>query len=46
VRRVGDALPPLFTISAITYKAVVYNPAERADILSLFLLYPYMYSDV
>jgi hypothetical protein len=23
---------------------VVYSPAERADTLPLFLLYPYMYS--
>ncbi len=35
---------PLFTISTITYKVVVYALAERADTLSLFLLYPYMYS--
>ncbi len=33
-----------FTLSTITYKAVVYAPAKRADILPLFLLYPYMYS--
>ncbi len=33
---------PLFTISTITYKVVVY--AQRADTLLLFLLYPYMYS--
>ncbi len=26
-----------------TYKVVVYAPAERADTLPLFLLYPYMY---
>jgi hypothetical protein len=36
--------PPPFTISAITYKVVMYAPAERADTLPLFLLYPYMYS--
>jgi hypothetical protein len=30
VRMVG-ASPPLFTISTITYKVVVYAPAERAD---------------
>jgi hypothetical protein len=35
-----------FTISTITYKVVVYDPAERADTLPLFLLYPYMYSVV
>jgi hypothetical protein len=27
-------------------KVVVYAPAERADTLPLFLLYPYMYSVV
>jgi hypothetical protein len=27
-------------------KVVVYAPAERADTLLLFLLYPYMYSVV
>jgi hypothetical protein len=26
------------------YQVVVYTPAERADTLPLFLLYPYMYS--
>ncbi len=44
--RVGDASPPPFTISTITYKVLVYAPAERADTLPLFLLYPYMYSVV
>jgi hypothetical protein len=39
----GDARPPPFTISILTYKVVVYAPAERADTLLLFLLYPYMY---
>ncbi len=34
----------LFIISTITYKVVVYAPAENADTLPLFLLYPYMYS--
>jgi hypothetical protein len=38
------APPPAFTISTITDKFVVYVPAERADILPLFLLYTYMYS--
>ncbi len=34
------------TISTITCKVVVYAPAEWADILTLFLPYPYMYSVV
>jgi hypothetical protein len=34
--------PTHFTIPSITYKVVVYAPAERADILPLFLLYPYV----
>jgi hypothetical protein len=38
------ARPPPFTLSTITDKVVVYVPAERADTLPLFLLYPYMYS--
>jgi hypothetical protein len=37
------AAPP-FTLSTITSNVVVYAPAERADTLPLFLLYPYMYS--
>ncbi len=32
--------------NTITYKVAVYAPAERADTLPLFLLYPYMYSVV
>jgi hypothetical protein len=44
VVRVGGASPPPFTISTVTYKVAVYTPAERADTLPLFLLYPYMYS--
>ncbi len=40
----GRARSPLFTMSAIMYKVVVYAPAERADTLPLFLLYSYMYS--
>jgi hypothetical protein len=32
--------------STITYKVVVYAPAERADTLALFLRYPYIYSVV
>jgi hypothetical protein len=39
----GPSLPP-FTIFTITDKAAVYPPAERADKLPLFHLYPYMYS--
>jgi hypothetical protein len=42
--RVGGARPPPFTRSTITYKIAVCSPAERADTLPLFLLYPYMYS--
>ncbi len=42
--RVGGARPHPFTISAITYKVVVYAQAERALTLPLFLFYPYMYS--
>ncbi len=38
------ARPPPFTLSTITYKVVVYAPAEMADTLHLFLLYPYRYS--
>jgi hypothetical protein len=41
---VGGVLPPPFTMSTITYKVVVYAPAERADTLTLFLLYPFLYS--
>ncbi len=36
----GDARPPPFTISILTYKVVVYAAAERADTLLLFLLFP------
>jgi hypothetical protein len=42
----GGARPPFFTIATITYKVVEYAPDERADIIPLFLLYPYMYSVV
>jgi hypothetical protein len=31
---------PPFSISTINYKVVLYTPAERADTLPLFLLYP------
>ncbi len=46
--RVQAHAPPLSTIyiSTITYKVVVYAPAERADTPPLFLLYPFMYSVV
>ncbi len=38
-------LPPLtLSLIVITYKVVVYAPAERADTLPLFHLYPIMYS--
>jgi hypothetical protein len=43
---VGDASPPPFTICTIKYKVAMYAPAERADILPLFLLYPFMNSVV
>jgi hypothetical protein len=42
--RVGSARPPPFTLFTFTYKVAVYTPAERADILPLFHLYPYVYS--
>ncbi len=38
----GGALPPPFTIVAITYNVAVYAPAERADTLPPFHLYPYV----
>ncbi len=41
---VGLHARPPFTLSAIAYKVVVYAPTERADTLSLFLLYPHMYT--
>jgi hypothetical protein len=40
----GGVLPPSFTKSTITYKVVVYAPAERAETIPLLLLYPYKYS--
>jgi hypothetical protein len=41
----GGCTPiPFHYISTITYKIVVYTPAERADTLPLFLLYPFVYS--
>ncbi len=39
----GGCRPPPFTLYTITSKVVVYVPAERAETLPLFLLYPYMY---
>ena len=36
--------PTLFTLFTITYKVAVYAPAERADTLHQFHLYPYKYS--
>ncbi len=42
----GGARPPLFTLVTITYKVVVYAPAERAYTLLIFHFYPYMYSVV
>jgi hypothetical protein len=38
--------PPPLTIYTITHKVVVYAPAERAETLPLFLLYPSRYSVV
>jgi hypothetical protein len=40
----GGCTPTPFTLYTITIKVVVYAPAERAETLPLFLLYPYMYS--
>jgi hypothetical protein len=37
------ARPPHFTLSTITIKVVVYTPAERADTLTPFLLYPFFF---
>jgi hypothetical protein len=36
----GSVRPHLFTLSIITSNVLVYAPAERADTLPLFLLYP------
>jgi len=38
--RVGDARPPPFILSTITYKIVMYAPAERADSPPPFLTVP------
>ncbi len=40
---VGGCTHTPVTLSTITSKVLVYALAERADKLSLFLLYPYMY---
>jgi hypothetical protein len=37
----GGCTPTPFTLFTITYKVVVYAPADKADILPIFLLYPY-----
>jgi hypothetical protein len=39
-RGVGGAHPPPFTLVTITYKVVLYAPAEWADTLPLFHFYP------
>jgi hypothetical protein len=44
--RVRGSTPTPLSTSTITYKVAVYAPAERAETLPLFLLYPYMYSVV
>jgi len=36
----GDVRPPPFALFTITYKVAVYAPAERADTLPVFHLYP------
>jgi hypothetical protein len=38
----GGCTPNIF-YSTVTHKVVVYAPAERADTLTLFLLYLYVY---
>jgi hypothetical protein len=43
--RIGGARPPPFTLFH-SNKVAVSAPAERADTLTQFLLYPYMYSVV
>ncbi len=35
---------PFHYISTIMYKVLVYAPAEMADTLPLFLLFPYIHS--
>ena len=43
---VGGVVPTSFAISTITYKVVVYAPAERADTLPISSLPLYVYSVV
>ncbi len=38
----GAPRPTSFTQSSLTGKVVVYAPAERADTVLLFLLYPFL----
>jgi hypothetical protein len=40
----GERAPPL-TLSTVMSKVVVYAPAEGADTLLLFLLYPFLFYD-
>jgi hypothetical protein len=42
----GCTPTPFYYIYTIIYEVVVYAPAERADTLTLFHLFPYMYSVV
>jgi hypothetical protein len=42
----GGCTPTPFHSITIIYKVAVYAPAERADTLPLFLLYPYICSVV
>ncbi len=41
--RVHSHLLPLY-LPSLVQSCIVYAPAERADTLPLFLLYPYIYS--
>jgi len=38
----GHCKPTPFILFAITYKVSVYAPAQRADTLTVFHLYPYV----
>jgi hypothetical protein len=38
----GGCTPTPFHSITITYKVAVYSPAERADTLHVFHIYPYM----
>jgi hypothetical protein len=42
----GVDRPPPFPISSITYKVVMYAPAERTGTFPPFLIYSYVYSVV